>query len=327
MNWLGGLSQRHWLWLVFLLGTLVGITFALVTPLWQAPDEPGHVEYACLLGKMRRPLNGDDLDPALQREIIVSLGQRSFWTQVRETPPDPLPGSFAADPFLLRSGRQVGDEPPTYYLIPAILCRLNASIEARLRLMRVFGAVLWGVAGMAVAWGWSGGVASRLRILHPAVLVLLPMPAFIAASANNDGMAAAAAALSFAAVLRIQRQGWRTRWAVIALAAALLAVATKKTSAFLLLWLAGMAAAQAWISLRRRGWQRRSLLAAAGVAGSCRGCGRDAAVAVAGWLAFRGPAAECHPTVFGRRLGRADRRSLAAGLRPSLSEHHRAGRC
>ena len=263
MQWLGGLSQRRWLWLVFLLGTLVGVMFALVTPLWQAPDEPGHVEYACLLGQVRRPLNGDDLDPALQREIIASLGRHDFWARVRELPPDPLPASFAADSFLLRSGRQVGDEPPAYYLIPAILCRLSASTETRLRLMRVFGALLWGATGLALAWGWSGGAASRLRILHPAVLVLLPMPAFIAASANNDGMAAAAAAFSFAAVLRIQRQGWRARWALIALAAALLGVAIKKTSAFLLLWLAVMAVAQVWVTLRRRGWRRRSLLAIA----------------------------------------------------------------
>ena len=266
MRWLGGLSQRRWFWLVFLLGTLVGIIFALLTPLWQAPDEPGHVEYACLLGQVRRPVNSDDLDPVLQRTIIASLGRHDFWAQVPAPQPDPLPAAFAADPFLLRSGRQVGDEPPAYYLIPALLCRLNASIETRLRLMRVFGALLWGVTGMAVVWGWSGGAASRLRILHPAVL-LLPMPAFIAASANNDGLAAAASALSFAAVLRIQRQGWHTRWAVIALAAALLAVASKKTSAFLLIWLAGMAAAQAWISLRRRGWRRRSLLAIAAAAG------------------------------------------------------------
>ncbi|MEZ4769875.1 MAG: DUF2142 domain-containing protein [Caldilineales bacterium] len=267
MIWLGGLSQRRWLWLVLLMGTLVSTAFAVVTPLWQAPDEPGHVEYACLLGQMHRPLNGDDLDPAVQREIIASLDRQRFWTQVRTPRPDPLPGTFAADPFLLRSGRQVGDEPPTYYLIPAILCRLDASIETRLRLMRVFGALLWGATAMAVAWGWSGGAAGRLRVLHPAVLLLLPMPAFIAGSANNDGMAAAAAALSFAAVLRIQRLGWRWRWAAVALAAAILAVATKKTAAFLLVWLAGLAVAQAWITLRRRGQSRRRVLGSAALAG------------------------------------------------------------
>ena len=280
MSWLSGLSQRRWLWLVLLLGTLVSTAFAVVTPLWQAPDEPGHVEYACLLGKLHRPLNGDDLDPALQREIIASLHRHDFWMRVGATQIDPLPDSFASDPFLLRSGRQVGDEPATYYLIPAVLCRLDASIETRLRLMRFFGALLWGVAGMAVAWGWSGGAATRLRIMHPAVLVLLPMPAFIAASANNDGMAAAAAALCFAAVLRIQRQGWRWRWAALALAAALLAVATKKTAAFLLLWLGGLAVAQVWIGLRRRGWRRRWLLAAAAVLG----------VLVAGVAALPSPA-------------------------------------
>lgn len=284
MTWLSGLSQRWWLGLVFLLGALVGIAFALATPLWQAPDEPGHVEYACLLGKLRRPLNGDDLDLALQREIIASLQRNDFWTKVRAPRPDPPPDSFAADPFLLRSGRQVGDEPPTYYLIPAMLCRLDASIETRLRLMRVFGALLWGATGMAVAWGWSGGAAGGLRILHPAVLALLPMPAFIAASANNDGLAAAAAALCFAAVLRLERCGWRWRWALLALAAAGLAVATKKTAAFLLLWLAVLAGVHLWIGLRRRGWRRRWLLAAAAAASlSIAGLAALPSPAPAGW--------------------------------------------
>ncbi|MCB0199244.1 MAG: DUF2142 domain-containing protein [Anaerolineae bacterium] len=262
MRWLAGLPERRWIWLVLLLGMLVSAAFALLTPLWQAPDEPGHVEYACLLAQLHRPVNGDDLDLGLQREIIASLDRHDFWSRVRETQPDSLPSSFAADPFLLRSGRQVGDEPPTYYLIPALLCGLNASIETRLRLMRLFGALLYGVAGAAVAWGWSGGQTSALRVVHPAVLLLLPMPAFIAGSANNDGLAATMAAVSFAAVLRIQRQGLRWRWILLALAAACLAVATKKTSAFLLLWLAGLAVVQGWISLRRRGWPVQRLIAA-----------------------------------------------------------------
>lgn len=263
MGWLGGLSDRRWIGLVFLLGTLTSALFALATPPWQAPDEPGHVEYACLMGRLRRPVTGDDLDAGLQREIIASLARHDFWAQVRQTPPETLPASFAADPFLLRSGRQIGDEPPTYYLIPALLCQMGGSIEVRLRLIRLLGAATAGAAAMVVAWGWSGGAAGALRILHPALLALLPMPAFVAASANNDGLAAAAAAVTFAAVLRIQRLGWRWTTGLLALAGAAAAVAVKKTGAFLWLWLAALAVAQVWTSLRRRGWSQGRLVGAA----------------------------------------------------------------
>lgn len=290
MGWLGGLSQRRWLWLVFLLATAAASAFALLTPPWQAPDEPAHIEYACLLGQLRRPVTSDDLDPALQRAIIASLGRHDFWARVRQPTPPTLPVSFADDPFLLRSGRQVGDEPPTYYLIPAALCQLDGAIEARLRLVRLFGAALYGAAVMAVAWGWSGGEAGALRILHPAILALLPMPAFIAASANNDGLAMAAAAISFAAVLRIQRLGWRWPAAALAVAAALLALAAKKTGAFLLLWLLLLAAAALWTALRRRGWQTGQLVAAAGLAGLIlAGAALLPAPAPAGWRAAGPP--------------------------------------
>ena len=70
-------------------------------------------------------------------------------------------------------------------------------------------------------------------------------------------------------MLRIRRQGLAVALALLALAAALLAVATKKTSVFLLVWLGLMATVQPWTSPRRRGWRRRK----AGV--GCRSGGHN----------------------------------------------------
>ena len=260
MGWLSRLSPGRWLVLVFLAGTAVGLAFALATPAWQAPDEPGHMEYACLLAALGRPVTGDDLSPALQGQILASMGQAGFWQRVRQPIPHPLPTAFADDPFLLRSGRQVGDEPPVYYLGPAALCRLGGSVDVALLLTRLLGASIFGLAGLAAAWGWLGSRQSLAR-LHPAVLVLLPMPAFIAASANNDGLAMAAATLCFAAVLRVQRTGWRWRWVALACLGALLAVAAKKTATFVPLWLAAMSLAGGWMTLRRRGVSRQRVAA------------------------------------------------------------------
>jgi hypothetical protein len=272
----------RWVAVLFLIGLLNASLFALLTPLWQAPDEPGHFEYACLLGQTRRPLVGHEHSLALQQTIIASLARHDFWRLVREPQPDPLPASFAADPFLLRSASQIGDEPPTYYLAPAALCRLPLSLETQARLMRLWGALLFGLTAAAAAWGWGRGPADRVGLpvlgrtgspcgggvarLHPLVVALLPMPAFIAGSINNDGLALLTATLVFAAVLRIQRLGWSWPRGLGLTALLALALASKKTNAFLAPWLALLAGAELWRWLGRRGWSRQRRLLLGGLA-------------------------------------------------------------
>ncbi len=245
-------KTRRWLLFVFLVGLAHAGTYALLVPPWQAPDEPGHYEAACLLGELQRPLTGDDVSSPLQREILANLARHEFWPRVQAPSPAPLPASFAADPFLARSGRQVGDESPLYYLLPALICRANLSIEARLALIRLFGAVLFGLTGVVAVWG--GGV-----FLLPLFLVLLPMPAFIAGSANNDALAMLTATAVAAAVLRIQCLGWTWRRGAGVLVLLALALTSKKTNSFLALWVAllGLAAAWRWVS--RRGWRPHAL--------------------------------------------------------------------
>ena len=75
-------ATRRWLLLVFLGGSIHAGAYALFVPLWQAPDEPGHFEAACLFSQVKRPLTGDDLSLPLQRDILANLAQHEFWTQV-----------------------------------------------------------------------------------------------------------------------------------------------------------------------------------------------------------------------------------------------------
>lgn len=276
-----GLTQtRRWLLLVFLVGFMHAGAYALLVPLWQAPDEPGHYEVACLLSQVKRALTGDDLSLPLQRDILANLAQHEFWTQVHAPQPAPLPLAFADDPFLARSGRQVGDEPPLYYLIPALICRTGLPIEAHVRLIRLFGALLFGLTGVAAVWGVSkessqigehlaraGSPAppiypsTHLPFLPflPLLIILLPMPAFIAGSANNDALAMLTATAVFAAVLRAQRFGltWRRGAGLILLL--LLALASKKTNSFLLPWLTILGLTFGWRWLRRRAWRSRDM--------------------------------------------------------------------
>jgi len=260
-------QSSWWLAVVFFIALLNASLFGLATPLWQAPDEPGHFEYACLLGQLRRPLQGHDRELPLQQAIVVSLERHDFWALVRQPQPDPLPASFAADLFLLRSASQIGDEPPAYYLAPASLCLLPLPLETQARLMRLWGALLFGLTAAATAWAWRGGrpvVGAATARLHPLALALLPMPAFIAGSINNDSLALLTATLVFAATLRGQRLGWSWPRVLGLLGLTALALASKKTNAFLLPWLTLLVAAGVWRRLGRRGWsrRRRSLAAA-----------------------------------------------------------------
>lgn len=270
-------ATRRWLLLVFLIGSIHASAYALFVPLWQAPDEPGHFEAACLLSQVKRPLTSDDLSLPLQRDILANLAQHQFWTQVHAPQPAPPPLAFADDPFLARSGRQVGDEPPLYYLIPALICRTGLPIEARVRLIRLFGALLFGLTGVAAAWGVTGEgrqigehlertsspappiyQSTNLPFL-PLLIILLPMPAFIAGSANNDTLAMLTATALFAAVLRVQRLGWTWRRGVGLILLLMLALASKKTNSFLLPWLAILGLAFGWRWLSRRAWQPRAV--------------------------------------------------------------------
>ena len=269
-----GLTEtRRWLLLIFLIGWMHAGAYALLVPPWQAPDEPGHYEAACLLSQVKRPLTGDDLSLPLQRDILANLAQHEFWSQVHAPWPTPLPLAFVDDPFLARSGRQACDEPPLYYLIPALICRTGLSIEGRLRLIRLFGALLFGLTGVVAVWGVRGearqigkhleGAGSPALPIYqstnlpflPLLLILLPMPAFIAGSANNDALAMLTATAVFAAVLRAQRLGWTWRRGVGLILLLLLALASKKTNSFLLPWLTIIGLALGWHWLRRRAWQ------------------------------------------------------------------------
>lgn len=283
--------ERHWLAAVFLIACLNASLFALVTPLWQAPDEPGHTEYACLLGQLRRPLLGHDRSAALQQTILISLARHDFWAQVRAPVPATLPASFAADPFLLRSASQIGDEPPFYYLVPAGLCQLPLSLAMRVRLMRLFGAGLFGLTAAITAWAWRAGPRDRWQTAmarwQPLLLALLPMPAFIAGSVNNDSLALLAGTLTFATMLRGQRLGWTRRRVVGLVLAAALAVVSKKTTWFVLPWLLTLAGWTLWRGLGWRGWNlRRRVFMAAGLAVLLVGLLRWPTAAPAGWRGY-----------------------------------------
>jgi len=261
-------ETRRWVWLLLLWAGGHALLYALLVPLWQAPDEPSHVEMACLVAERGFDLRPGDYDPVLQQRLIRSLADHDFWRWVREATPDPLPTTFDGDPFLRRAARQVGDEPAWYYAALAPICRLPVGLETQVYLMRLVSSGFFVLTVLAV---WWAAVGIWPRALAPVVATAgaaagLPMLAFIGGAVNNDNLAMLLGALAFGCLARFgRRPGWRLAAATLLIA--ILAAMTKKTAAFLIP-LAGLACVQLVAPVWRRWpWQVRATvaLAAAGL--------------------------------------------------------------
>ena len=222
--------------LIFLLAWGHGLLWATVVPLWQAPDEPLHYEYACLLAEKGHLLTPADISPALQARILRSLATHRFWEYLGGSTPDPLPVTFgeAEDFWLSRAGTQVADEPPLYYLLPALICQVLPGTEQQLWVMRAYSAVL--SAGVVLlGWLTARELWPTRRTLSLAVAAWLgfqPMATFIGASVNNDSLAnLGGAALAFTLV-RGSRRGWNRSRLLALVALTVLLPLSKKSGLF-----------------------------------------------------------------------------------------------
>ena len=232
-------TRWKWAWLTLLVGfTLArGIVLAFLVPPWQAPDEPGHYEYARLVLAHGLDVLSDDRDIFLQQTIIADLARSDFWANVRALTPNPLPTTFYTDPFLARSGSQVGDEPVDYYCLLSLLWRVwpKANIREQLLIGRLFSTILLVLAVLLTAWAATTGWPAdhKLQFALPAFVVFQPMAAFMGAALNNDVLALLLGTLGSAIGIWAVRRGllwWR---AAILVGVAAAGLQTKKTNLFL----------------------------------------------------------------------------------------------
>lgn len=269
--------------LLVLLCLVRGLAYAAFTPPWLAPDEPGHVAYARLLSEQGLPPRENETTVVVEQELLASLSRWRFWQRIGRPTPDPLPFSFLHDRDLIR---QVGDEPPLYYLLPGLLGRAALSPEALLYLMRVTSTLLTTLTVVVVA------LSARELFLERPVLqagivalpALAPMVAYIGSSANNDTAAILVSTATLWLLLLGGHRGWTGRRAAALALLLVSALLAKKTALFLwvLVALESVAAAWRWLRLRSR-WLRWSVLGGTAVV--------LAVCFIVAWL-WRGPAAE-----------------------------------
>jgi hypothetical protein len=136
-----GMNNRVRLTLIMLLALAHGLAYAFVVPPWQAPDEPTLFEYAALVARLGRMPSINDSDSALERQIVDSLVRQRFLDYLTGHPPARPPRSLddVREAFFLP--RQVGTDPPLYFLIASLPIRALASepIETQLLALRLLG--------------------------------------------------------------------------------------------------------------------------------------------------------------------------------------------
>jgi 4-amino-4-deoxy-L-arabinose transferase-like glycosyltransferase len=272
--------------LLLVASLLAGVTWSLVTPAFQAPDENAH--YAFVQSLVEGPgLPGNPGRPLLSTEqadaaAASNADQTAAIPQTKPTWDPRLDAQWrAADRRLARKERADGggplaaaNNPPLYYAyaaVPYAIAR-GDSLMARLLAVR-WGSVLWLLVTVLGAWLLVGEVLGRDRLLQLAgasVAALAPMSTFMAASVSPDAMLYALWALAAWLGVRILKRRLPLIDAV-ALGAVVGAACVVKATSYALLPAATLAIGLgAWRRYRLSGARApvagRALAGAAGVA-------------------------------------------------------------
>lgn len=204
-------------------------SWALITPAFNAPDEPDHFAYAQYFAETGhapervpgpRPSYSTDQTMALNAVDVFSqvalpdgrppwqVAQQSAWEHEVATTPHPADNG---------GGYTTAAAPhqPAYYalLAPAYLAVSSQSIYSQLTAMRLVSALLGALVALC-AFGVLREVLPRqpLAALAAGLLVAFqPMFGFMAGAVNNDNGINAAAALALYLTIRALRRGltWR----------------------------------------------------------------------------------------------------------------------
>jgi 4-amino-4-deoxy-L-arabinose transferase-like glycosyltransferase len=164
---------------------LLAVRYALLTPLWQNPDEPAHVAYVQDVARTGRlpVLEPGDWDAALLERL--KNGQLQ-------------PGDSVA------SIRYESWQPPLYYLLAAPVARLSGDRDVYA--LRLFDVAL-GVLTLLLAYAAGRRVFDKdaywVALAVPVTMIGVPMFTAISAAVSDDALANLLAALLTLLLLRL----------------------------------------------------------------------------------------------------------------------------
>jgi 4-amino-4-deoxy-L-arabinose transferase-like glycosyltransferase len=224
-------------------------SWALITPAFNAPDEPEHFAYAQYFAETgRAPARASDARPPYSTDQTLGINAVDIYSQV--SLPDGRPPWLALEQTNWERLRASSPHPedngggvtvaaaphqPAYYalLAPAYEATRSQSVFSQLTAMRLVSALLGAIVAFC-----AFGVVRELLPGQPVAAVAAgllvafhPMFGFISGAVNNDNGINAAAALSLYLVIRGLRRGlsWRVG---LALGAALAATPLMKQTGY-----------------------------------------------------------------------------------------------
>jgi hypothetical protein len=210
-------------WICALVACLNAACWSIVTPAFQAPDEPDHFAYVKQLAETSRlPSSTSEQTSPEESAVMNAL----HYDEVRLRPQThtiATPAEQASLEHVLASTpRSAGSEaagvaksqPPLYYALEAIPYSLarGGTVLDRLQLMRLLSALFAGLTALfaylfirealpGVPWAWTvGGLG----------VALVPLLGFISGSVNPDAMLFAVSAAIFYLLARAFRRGLTT---------------------------------------------------------------------------------------------------------------------
>lgn len=250
-------NYRRAVMVLMALALVRGLLYALFTPPWQAPDEPGHFEYAWAIarrGGPADPLNpGAVLDwlkemprpnahpavqaarPAFEREVIDSLYRDGFFEYRQRPAPEPRLQSL--DQISL--GRTLpGERFSTAYAWQAVFVGpgLNGSVLDQLYLARLSSVVInLGIVGLGLATARTL-LPGRpdLALAVGAALVFWPQHTFINATVNEGPLAELGATLAVYGWARLFARTFSLLGIAAVIGGTLLGLSAKANAAYLL---------------------------------------------------------------------------------------------
>ncbi len=210
-----------------LVAFLNAVCWSLITPPFQAPDEPDHFAYVQLLAETGSlPWLRAEGYSEEENVVLLRLKQKAIFlsptahTISRRSEQMALDSELAA-PFVRRGSGGAGtatSEPPLYYALQTIPYSLGSggTILERLELMRLLSAVMAAITAFfgflflrealpRAPWAWTvGGLG----------VALVPSLGFVSGSVNPDTMLFAVSAALFYCFARAFRRGLTPRLAI-----------------------------------------------------------------------------------------------------------------
>ena len=182
---------------------LLGLTWAVLVPAWQAPDENRHFAYAqSLAERFAMPGDADRLEYSTEQQTAIGAVNADQVAGIPATKPEWSRQAYerwldqqASAPDGQRDdgggANPASSNPPLYYLYASLAYRAaGGDIFERTVAMRVFG-LLWLLVTTIGAWLLAGELFGRDRTLQfvaAGLAGLVPMMSFISASISPDGM-------------------------------------------------------------------------------------------------------------------------------------------